>query len=281
LLILLLNINKCCVNKIIVNSAANFFEDGISAIYMESDLKLAEAFLANNLKTIEIVLSKDVENQKLNLLAAQAFGAYAFAFVEDVDIHRAENFYNRGLNYAFKALPAKLTFDKKITPGELKKILLKYKKKHVPALFWLGYNWGQIVLKNLDDPRTLVNLSKVELIMQRCLTLDEAYNFAGVDLFYGCYFGGRPKILGGNPQKSKEFFDKSFTITGEKFYFSKYLKARYYAIQIQDKQLFDKLLDEVLDININDFPQVRLMNSIARKKAKLLKLDSEKYFLTN
>jgi phage terminase large subunit len=79
----------CSLNKVVVNYFSDFAEDGIDVLYEEGDLVLAGEFLTSNLKVIEIMLSKDPENKKLNLIAAQGFGAYAFGFVEDSDPERA------------------------------------------------------------------------------------------------------------------------------------------------------------------------------------------------
>lgn len=268
----------CSLNKIIVNYFSDFAEDGINVLYKEDDLVLAEEFLTSNLKMIEIMISKDPGNRKLNLIAAQGFGAYAFGFVEDSDPKRAGKIYERAINYSFSALPEKLGFDEKILPSDLEKLLQLYTKDEVPALFWLGYNWGLYILQNLDDPKVLVNLSKVEMIMSRVLELDEEYNFAGAHLFYGVYYSARPPILGGNPEKGREHFLRNLEIVGNKFLLTKYFYARYYAFQVQDKALFDQLLDEIIETDIEKYPDVKLMNAIAKKKARILKQNENKFF---
>lgn len=274
----LLLLNSCSLNRFVMNSASNFIESGISAVYEEEDLKLAEQFLASNLKTIEILLSRDPDNPRLNLLAAQSFGAFAMAFIEDNDPERASRFYLRGLKYSFRALPEKKRFNERIIPSDLEKLLPLYKQKDVPALFWLGYNWGSYILHHLSDPRTLVNLSKVEIIMRRVLELDEKYNFAGVHLFYGCYYAARPPILGGNPELGRKHFLKNMELNDNKFLMAKVFYARYYAFQIQDKELFDQLLKEVLETDIEKYPEIRLMNEIAKRKALKLKKDEDLYW---
>ncbi|MBU4446668.1 TRAP transporter TatT component family protein, partial [bacterium] len=94
-LIFLFILSSCSLNRLIINSASSFMEDGIQVIYQEDDLKIAEQFLANNLKMVELLLSKDAENRRLNLIAAQGFGAFAMAFVEDEDPDRAARLYQR------------------------------------------------------------------------------------------------------------------------------------------------------------------------------------------
>jgi tetratricopeptide (TPR) repeat protein len=253
-------------------------EDGIQVIYQEDDLKIAEQFLANNLKMIELLLGKDPENRRLNLIAAQGFGAFAMAFVEDEDPDRAARLYQRGLAYAFRSLPKRKRFGSTIKPPELETLLKTYSKKDVPVLFWLGYNWGSYVLQHLDDPRTLVNLSKVEMIMHRVLELDETYNFAGVHLFYGSFYAARPPILGGNPEKGREHFERNLELTNNSFYMTIYFLARYYAVQVQDREMFDSLLNDIVELDLDKYPDIRLMNALAKQKARKLLENQDLYW---
>jgi len=277
-LIFLFILSSCSLNRLIINSASGFMEDGIQVIYQEDDLKIAEQFLANNLKTIELLLGKDPENRRLNLIAAQGFGAFAMAFVEDEDPDRAARLYQRGLAYAFRSLPKRKHFGSTIKPSALEALLKTYSKKDVPVLFWLGYNWGSYVLQHLDDPRRLVNLSKVEMIMHRVLELDETYNFAGVHLFYGSFYAARPPILGGNPEKGREHFERNLELTNNSFYMTIYFLARYYAVQVQDREMFDSLLNDIVELDIDKYPDIRLMNALAKQKAHKLLENQDIYW---
>ncbi|GAG59489.1 unnamed protein product, partial [marine sediment metagenome] len=51
---------------------------------------------------------------------------------------------------------------------------------------------------NLDNPRAIFDLPKVEALMKRVLELDETYYFAGAHLFFGSLFAARPAMFGGN-----------------------------------------------------------------------------------
>jgi len=278
LILLMINLSHCSLNRIVSHTFGSFMKDGIKVMYQEEDLEIAEQFTANNLKMVEILLARDPDNRELNLTAAQGFGAFAMAFVEDEDLERAERLYFRGLQYAFKALPEDKKFDAGIKPAELEIILSKYTKAEVPALFWLGYNWGSYVLHHLDEPRILVNLSKVEMIMRRVLELDETYNFAGVHLFYGTFYAARPPLLGGNPELGRQHFERNLELTNNSFYMTKFMLARYYAVQVQNRELFDSLLQEIIALDINKYPEIKLMNSLAKRKAHQLIKEQDLYW---
>ena len=268
----------CSPRRFFYNKVSGFFDGGMATVYREGDLKLAEQFLSSNLETIAVLVARDPENPRLNLLAGQAFGAYAMAFVEEYDPLRATALYQRGLQYALRSLPAKKRFTEKIKPAELDSLLQHYDKSEVPQIFWVGYNWGMYILQNLDQPRTLANLAKVDLIMQRVLELDETYNFAGVHLFYGNFYAARPPLLGGNPELGRVHFLKNFELNNENFLLTNYYYARYYAVQVQDKPLFDNLLNEVETFDLNRAPEIRLFNALAKRKAENLRKNESLYF---
>ncbi|MBN2279973.1 MAG: hypothetical protein JXQ65_05290 [Candidatus Marinimicrobia bacterium] len=273
----LIFLSNCTINKMVVRSASGFMESGQVVLYREEDLTIAEHFLANNLKTIELLLEKDPKNQDLNCLAAQGFGAYAFGFVEDRDPVAASKLYVRGVHYGIRSLPEKKKFDTTVKPKELEILLQQYDAQDIPALFWTGYNWGLYVLQNLDKPENLIDLAKIELIMRRCLELDEAYYFYSVDLFFGAYHAARPRILGGNPDKGREFFLNNIKMN-DNILLGKLFYAQYYARQTYNETLFDQLIDEILHFNPEQNPDYRLLNAIAMKKAQILKEKKSDYF---
>lgn len=264
----------CSPRRFLFNKVSNAFDAGITTVYQEGDLKLAEQFLSSNLETIVILVSNDPDNPHLNLPAAQAFGAYAMAFVEEKDPARATALYQRGLQYAFKALPSKKAFTKSIKPDELAALLPNYEKSEVPQLFWAGYNWGMYILQNLDQPRILGDLAKVEMIMSRVMELDPEYNFGGADLFYGSFYAARPPLLGGNPELGREHFLKNIGRNPD-FLMTKLYFARYFAVQVQDRALFDSLLNEIEAFDIESAPEIRLFNALAKQKAATLRLNPE------
>jgi len=114
--------------------------------------------------------------------------------------------------------------------------------------------------------------------MHRVMELDETYNFAGVHLFYGSFYAARPPILGGNPEKGRSHFEKNLEITDNSFYLTKYFLARYYAVQVQDRELFDTLLNEILELDLDSYPNIKLMNALAKKKTEHLLQNQDLYW---
>jgi hypothetical protein len=106
------------------------------------------------------------------------------------------------------------------------------------------------------------------MIMQGVLRLDEKYYLGGSHMFYGVYYGGRPEMLGGEPEKAKQHFDRAIEISRGKYLLTKFLLAKYYAVRIQDKSLFEQTLEEIISAPKDLLPEQGLANQIAKRNAE-------------
>ncbi len=146
--------------------------------------------------------------------------------------------------------------------------LKRLDKKQMPALFWTVFAWGNIINLLQDDPARLAELPKVDLLMQRVKELDEKYFFAGPHLFYGVYYGGRPEMLGGDPEKAGFHFQRAVEISGGKYLMTRFLLAKYYAVRIQDRALFEQTLKEIISAPVDLNPEQGLANQLAKRNAE-------------
>ena len=106
--------------------------------------------------------------------------------------------------------------------------------------------------------------------MKKVHELDPAFHHAGPNLFLGVFYGGRSRMLGGNPEKSRHHFEKALDLTEKKFLLVRLLFAKTYAVQNQNRELFESQLQAVVNAPPDLFPEQRLANEVARKKAAQL-----------
>ncbi len=280
LFLLLLLLTGCSTQKLVVHFTSGILVNGMAAINEESDLILAEQAIASDLKLLEALLRSDPGNTKLLLMAAEGYTGYALGFVEDQSPQRASRFYLRARDFAMTVLKKNRSFAA-VSAGDPAKFtasLSSFKKKDVPALFWTANAWGSYINLNKTEVNALANLSKVEALMKRALQLDETFYYGGPHLFLGAILASRPAMLGGNPAKAKEHFQACFRINQNKYLLAKYLYAKTYAVQVQDRELFKNLLQEIIAASENLLPEQRLSNEIAKKKAKALLQQEEDLF---
>jgi hypothetical protein len=217
-----------------------------------------------NLKLIEMLIENDSQNNELLETASQGFCGYSFMFVEDESQTRASYLYEKGENFALSALKNRKIFS--ILGFEPNRI----KKKDAPLLFWYAFCRMNRINLNRDDPKSLAELPKIIPIIEKIESINPEYYYSGIYAILGSYYSIRPKILGGNPEKSKEYFEKSMTNQGGDFFFNKFMCAKNYAVQVQDVELFEKLLNEIINAEIAPQTKTTLANQVAKQKAKNL-----------
>ncbi len=269
-----------CIQTIAIRSMGGIMDNGFKAFNEESDIQLAHEALGSNLKLLEALIKSDPGNKQFLLFASQGYNAYALAFCEDDSVERARVFYLRGKEYGLQVLQQndafRLALDK--DDAAFRESLRSLTKDDVPALFWTAFSWGSYINITRTDVAALADLAKVRAMIERVAELDPSYYYGGAYLFLGTIEGTTPKGLGGNPERSREYFEKSLAINGGKFLMTQLYEARAYAVQIQDRTLFESLLNQVLDADIDVLPEARLANAVAKEKARRLLAQADDLF---
>ena len=218
-------------------------------------------------------------NEQLLIAAAQGYSSFASVFVEDQDQDYAKLLLGKGKQYALRSLELRGFKEPLQRPlDDFKKALKDLGKKDMPYLFWSAACWANWISLNLDSMEALAELPRVESMMQRALEVDEGFYYGGPHLFWGIWFASRPKIAGGDLNKAQSHFLKALDLGKGKFLMADVYYANYYARQALDKDLFVSTLQTVLAAPVGAVPELTLLNTVAKKKAKELLTRVEEYF---
>lgn len=280
--VMLMIMQGCSFRKLVVNSVSGsgILNYGVEALYDETDLQLAEQATGSNLKLLEGLHLSNPRNKDLLLLLTQGYASYSLGFIEDVSMGRAKMFYLRARDYGLERLRLTNAFKDSIPTKEEEFIsrLQKLTGKDTPVLFWTGFAWGGWINLSKDDPQAIFDLGKVKAIMNRVLELDETYFYGAAYLFFGSIYGSLPRMLGGDPEKAKEQFERCLAISDNKFMLAYVYLARYYAQPMLDEALFDRYLKIVLQASPDILPENRMLTAIAKDKAQKLIIKKEELF---
>lgn len=255
-------------------------EGGVTAMNQETDLALAGSAIPANLSLIEGMLINDPGNSKLRLYAAQAYYGYAFGFLEDTQTARAANLYERGFQHARQVL-LDHGLDEQILNSELdtlQKHINQLDNDAVPALFWSASCWAKAIDLNRDKAKSLAQLPKAVMLMQRVLELDEHYYMSGAHIFFGAYYGSKSPMLGGNYELSEQHFNKANEANQNRLLLVNLLQAQYLERQRFNQQGFHDLLTRIIQASNNLYPEQGLINQIAKHKATLLLEKEDQWF---
>ena len=94
----------------------------------------------------------------------------------------------------------------------------------------------------------------------------------------GCFTLALPAALGGQPAIGKKHFEHALDITKNRYLLVRVFYARRYAVAVQDRELFRRLLVEVLQTDPAIWPQQRLANEIAHRRAHRYLQNEKEWF---
>jgi hypothetical protein len=278
----------CSLQTITVNQTADVLWEGRTALESEPDPQFAREALPASLKTVETFLASSPDNEKLLRICAKGYFSYAFAFLEgdlmrgqagtaeqeelDTLQRRAVIHYMKSHRYGLRLLD-NAEFEKAATQldhAKVVKLLKEMDEDDVPGLFWTAYGWGSAANLAQNNTDLVAALPIVQAIMERTLELDKDFFYSGAHLFFGVYYGSRPPMFGGNPELAKEHFEKATKQDGDKNLLIPALYARFYATApgVQDRELFERILNEVVERDVQQYPNLRLNNEIAKQRAE-------------
>jgi hypothetical protein len=290
-----LALGGCSITKLAIGTQAEIMATASPVIEEQTDYEFAASAIPSALIQAEGLLKITPEDPHLLLLAARGFASYGYGFAEDemaraeqkgdldrADYHRARAraLYLKGRDFGIRLLEleaADLKSHFKGNPDDLKRFLTEKfsDKEDAPALFWTGYAWGSAISVSLDDPMLISDLPFASAIVERAVALDEGFYNAAGHTFLGVSNSSRGKAIGGDPPKGKQHFERALALTQRKALLTQVNYAQYYAVQEQDRKLFDALVSEVLDAPAPTPSPLALPNTIAKRRAERLKAQAD------
>ncbi|MCB2210957.1 TRAP transporter TatT component family protein [bacterium] len=279
--ILLLSFNGCGIQQSVVRSTMNpILEGGLDAMMAETNLEIAQTALASNLKLIEGMLRSDPHNSTMLLFAAQGYAAYALAFVEDEDPVAARDLYRRARGYANRWLIEEAGVDLIAIPAldDFEAAVLELDDDAQPGIFWLGNAWGSEILNGLNDIVLVAKLPYAEALMRRSLEIDPGYYYGLAHLFFGGYYGARPRMLGGNPDLAVQHINEQIDLTDGNILLGPLFMVKFVYLKQLDEESARTTLQMILDFDVEAAPEnTFLLNRVAQAKAEQLLANLEDY----
>lgn len=256
--------------------------DGLGrAIAEQPDVRMVEEALPAYLLLMDGLLISAPDDPALLRTAARSYSSYASAFVPEAEPERLAHLYQRARQYSLRLLEQTRPEVAAALRGpsrDFESVIPRIGLDDVPDVFLAGTCLAGWIAANSDSPAAIAEQPKLVALMERVLELDEGHFHGGPHLFFGVYHGVKPAAVGGRPELSREHFEKALAFSGERFLLTRVLYAQYYARQVFDQELYERLLREVLDTPVEEYPETRLMNEVARVKARSLLELSEEYF---
>ena len=260
-------------------ATSSLMEDVATATNKHEDPVLIAQATPAYLLMLDGMLEGNPKDTDLLLDAAQAYTSYG-ALVELSDPERARLMYARGKDYGLRALAHK----RRVAPllaapySQYVEITKSLRSDDVELVFWAASSWGAWISLNIESMAALAELPRVILLMEWVLERDEAMLFGSPHLFLGVYYAALPPMLGGQPDRAREHFDRARELTGGNSSMVYVQMARYYARQVYDRELYVSLLQRALAVPMDAIPALTLQNAAAREMAHKLLEETDAFF---
>ena len=274
--------NTGCIKAMLADGQIEATRNAAPSFDGVGDYELARSAISASLAQFQGMHYLRPENEDALFLLMKGWTGYGYAFPQDdweaaklgTDESaierakfRAQQAFERGIFYGTELVSkrAKGFETARKNRDALKKWATENftKKADAENLFWLGYAWALRVNVLQDEPAAVSTLWVGITLLERSAELDPEYNHSSASIILGVYHSRSPMA---EPEQSKALFDAVIQRTNGKFLLAHYNYAATYACVKTDRELYEKLLTQVVTAPTPD-PSQRLANAIAKRKA--------------
>jgi hypothetical protein len=264
-----------CAN-LVSGLTSKMADDLAYTILNSDDLETVREGVPAYLLLIDSFLHSDPENENLLLAASSLNGSYSIF----ADEERAKLLTAKSFSYALKAAciaSERLCNFRSLEFQKFRRITDDLRMDDLPVAYAVGVAWTGWIQANSGDWNAIAELAKVRYLMERIILLDEGWENGGPHLYMGGLETIFPAAMGGHPEKGREHFEKALVLSGGKYLMTKVVYAEQYARLVFDKEIHDRLLNEVVSAD-PVAEGMTLTNRIAQERARELLATSDDYF---
>jgi predicted anti-sigma-YlaC factor YlaD len=282
----------CSIKTMAIKTVADSLSEGTSSFATDDDPALIKEALPFGLKTLEGLLDQLPTHRPLLRSVAAGFTSYSAAFIQpeirgleavDLDLARAEKvrarrMFLRARDYGLRALEVSYPKFRQSLMADPKAALAKTKKKDVPDLYWTAAAWGSAISLGKDQMDLVADVPIVDALIHRALALDEPWD-AGSLTDFMIAFESRGDAQGGSLDRARTYFNRTMELARGERISPLVSLAENVSITTQNRAEFDTLLDQALAFDCDTYPETRLVNLLAQKRARQLKALAGSLFL--
>lgn len=263
----------------IINSVTEDFAGNLSnAILNNPDIATVRDGAPAYLILIDGLVAQSPDNDVLLTQSAQLHSAYAAAFVNDHA--RSQQMHTKALALAERSVCLGLKKACDLRDRDYVRYenwVGRLRSKDVELSYQLATTWAGWLQAHSDDFNALAELPRVKILMERLLEIAPDHDSGGPSLYMGVFESLAPPALGGRPAVAKAHFERAIAASGGEYLMAKVFYAQLHARLVFDRDLHDRLLEEVLAAS-PDVPGLTLINSVAQTRAKELLETADDYF---
>lgn len=317
LLFLLFTISSCSLNRMAVSGSSGLLYKASSEAEAESNYDIFKSGVAGNLMLMEGLLSEDPDNKDILVTLTKGYAGYAFV-VNETDMLNEEwseaktesgkaqallN-YTRALNFGLRYLKnQKIELSELINrmnePQGITHLLdkrLSSEPQDLELVLFTAQSFAALINLQKDNISLVAQLPVAKAMFDWVCMKKPQINYGTCDIFYGAFEAGRPKMLGGNPEKGKDIFLRAIANHPHNWLIRTSF-MQFYLIPQNDKEGFELQLEylknkeaeykaftvysadpEIKSYGWNKESRLRMYQSLALKRLELMNKYQKQFF---
>ncbi len=219
------------------------------------------------------------DNEDMLLAGAKLYGAYGSMFAEDPI--QKKLMAAKALDYALRG---SCNYDDELCDLKtlpIRKFQVRLQdfddEEDIEVLFILASNWLNWIQTNSADWNAVAELPRPRILLEHILSVEEDYDRGSAHLYMGAIDGLLPAAMGGKPELAKKHFERAIELSEGQNLMAKVFYAESYAKPMFDRELYNRLLTEVIRAD-KQAPNLVLSNTIAQQQALQLLAEEADYF---
>lgn len=261
------------------SSTYRILEKSMVVARRQADVELARDAMPGGMLQLEAFALAYPDHQGFRTMYAAAACQYATGFVfddwEDAKLagrdteaaHLAERLgplLERCVDANLALLPTTWRTARASGPDAVTALLPSATRAQAPALLWLAS--ADVVRLGLDPMAHLAELPMLTSLLARCSALAPELRDGSAEVMIGTLDAARSAVFGGDDGSAH--FAKARTLAGEGSLIIDVMYARGVAVARKDRALLEATLGRVLEADPRKWPERRLGNELARRKAR-------------
>lgn len=274
--LILVMISGCAT--LVSNAASNFADNLSAAVLNQDDPETARAAIPSYMILIDSMIEGNPDNATLLSAAATLYASYGAVFADNEE--RAKRLTRRAREYALRAMCNE--YDdacgwREKNYDDFVASLDNVSEKHAEVLYTYGFATLAYLRAHSDDWNSLAELPQIEALFNHYLTIAGSEVTSATHTYMGILLTLRPPALGGKPDEARQHFEQAIELSNGRDLTAKVEYARGYARLLYERELHDRLLNEVLSADPYA-DGLTLGNVLAKEDALALLAEADDYF---
>ncbi len=264
--------------SLVSNAASGFADNLSSAVLNQDDPEIARAAIPSYMVLIDSLIAGDPDSPAMLSAAATLYASYGAVFADEP--LRAKRLTAKARGYALAAICQE--YDdacgwRDMNYDDFVLSVSGVREKHADLLYTYGFATLAYLRAHSDDWNSLAELPQVEALFDHYLGIAGDDVTAATHTYMGILLTLRPPALGGKPEEARYHFERAIELSDGRDLTAKVEFARGYAKLLYERELHDRLLNEVL-VADPYADGLTLGNILAKEDAEALLAEADDYF---